>query len=212
LIREDFVAENDRTLRLTDPVFAVWLNVENDRRDPLAVIGNVGAVQRLIKQYQAQHDADRTAMGTLFEQSIDGIVRRFNAQTVPGEWFGAGSDVPLPTVVATRKVVLDDPRGEYGDGPDSYEIEIVTSGTEPSDRWAIECKHRNSAITEVMVKRFVASSDAIAARDGQPFAARWIVAPRGIRKDAADLAAAHGIYYSGKRQIERIVRRLDGIE
>ncbi|TAK33602.1 MAG: hypothetical protein EPO21_12455 [Chloroflexota bacterium] len=40
LIEQDFLVETESVLRLADPVFAVWLNVEPDRRDPLAAIGN----------------------------------------------------------------------------------------------------------------------------------------------------------------------------
>jgi hypothetical protein len=34
LIDEDFLLESSGVLRLADPVFAGWLNVEPDRRDP----------------------------------------------------------------------------------------------------------------------------------------------------------------------------------
>ena len=211
LAQEDFIVQNDGLLRLSDPVFAIWLNVEHDRRDPLALIGQAGAVQRVIAQYNAQHQADRTEMGTLYEQMLDGVARQFKGQSVPGALFGADVDVRLPTVIDARQSVLNDPRSAYGDRPDNYEIEIVTSGPTDQDRWAVECKHRNSAITRKMVERFIESARAIAMRDGLPFAARWIVAPRGIRSDAAELAAANGIYYSGKRDVERLVRQLDGI-
>ena len=44
LIDEDVLIEADGALRLADPVLAVWLNVEQDRRDPLAALGNTAAL------------------------------------------------------------------------------------------------------------------------------------------------------------------------
>ena len=59
LIDEDFLMESEGVLRFADPVFASWLNVEPDRRDPLTSLGNPQALQRLLSWYEAQHAEDR---------------------------------------------------------------------------------------------------------------------------------------------------------
>jgi hypothetical protein len=212
LISEDVLLESDGHLRLSDPVFAVWLNVEEDRRDPLGALGNAGAVQRLIARYEAQHQADRTEMGALYERAIENVVRQFRGQRVPGGLLGADSELALPVVEQVSRRVLNDPRGLHGPGPDSYEIELVTAGPTDDDRWAIECKHRAGAITRAMVERFLAATRAIEAADGKPFARRWIVAPRGIRGDALPLVRAEAVLHSGKRDVERLARRVAGVE
>ncbi|TAK20250.1 MAG: ATP-binding protein [Chloroflexota bacterium] len=212
LIAEDFVVESGGLLRLGDPVFAVWLNVEDDRQDPLAAASTPGAIERLIARYEAQHQADRTEMGVLYERAIENLVRQFGGQTVSGVVLGAETELVLPVVDRVTNYVLNDPSGLYADGPDAYEVEMVTSGPTQSDRWAIECKHRAGAITRPMVERFVSATHAIERESGQPFARRWIVAPRGIRGDALAFAREAGVLHSGKRDVERLVRRLAGID
>jgi len=62
LIDEDFLLESEGVLRLADPVFAIWLNVEQDRRDPLTSIGNPDALRRLLSWYESQHAEDRAQL------------------------------------------------------------------------------------------------------------------------------------------------------
>jgi hypothetical protein len=101
-------------------------------------------------------------------------------------------------------VRVADPGGKYGDGPDTYEVDVVTSGLGPEDVWGVEAKHRRSAIAEAMVRRFKKNADAIARAKGQEFARLWIVSPRGIRPDAAELARGAGILFSGMRQLDKL--------
>jgi hypothetical protein len=189
----------------------VWLTVEADQSDPLRALGQPGAVARLIARYEAQHQADRTEMGHLFEMAVENTVRQFKGQIVPGRLLGTAEDVRLPMVDDARPARLDDPRAAYGEHPDSYEVDVVTTGPAARDRWAIECKHRNSSVTRPMVERFLTSVRVIETVSGQPFAARWIVSSRGIRSDAAAHARAEGVLYSGKRELEALARRLAGI-
>jgi hypothetical protein len=209
LIDTDLLAERDGQLALIDPTFAVWLNVEQDRRDPLTAIGNPDALRRLLAWYQAQHAADRTEMGPLFEDSVGNTVRQFRGQTLPGWLFGVDDDVRLPTVRDARPHRLDDPDARYGDRADTYDIDVVTEGAAPEDAWAIECKHRAGALTVAMVERFVASAGAVERATGTAFARRWIVAPRGIRADANALAARHGLLRSGRKQLEKIAQAVE---
>ena len=213
LIDADFILEAEGVLRLSDPVFAVWLNVEPDRRDPLAAIGNPDALRRLLAWYEAQHAEDRTAMGHLFEQQVENLVRRFRGQTVPGRLFGLDGDLTLPITNSVERLRLDDAKGEYGEGPDSYELDLVLIGSSSRERWAIECKHRRGAITRPMIERFLRSAHAVEQSQGTPFTHLWIVAPRGIRPDANGLADQHSMLRSGRRQLEalgRLVQEVPG--
>lgn len=206
LIDTDFILETDGVLRLSDPVFAVWLNVEPDRRDPLAAMGNPDALRRLLAWYEAQHAADRAAMGYLFEQQVENTARRFHGQAVPGKLFGLDGEVTLPITRSVERLRLDDAKGEHGEGPDSYELDLVLIGSSPDDMWAIECKHRRGALTRPMIERFLRSTHAVERANGIRFARLWIVAPRGIRPDANALADQHGILRSGRRQLEALGR------
>jgi hypothetical protein len=207
LIDHDFVLEAEGMLRLADPVFAVWLNVETDRRDPLTAIGNPDALRRLLSWYEAQHAEDRAEMGRLFEQQVENTVRQFRGQTVPGRWFGVDDEVVLPATRSVERIRLNDPRGDYGEGSDSYEIDLALVG-EGGERWAIECKHRRGALTRGMVERFLRSARAVERAWDMRFARLWIVAPRGIRPDARALATHHRLLHSGRRQLEALGRAL----
>jgi hypothetical protein len=208
LLDRDFLLEAEGTLRLADPVFAVWLNVEPDRRDPLAAIGNPEALRRLLSWYEAQHAGDRTEMGYLFEQQVENTVRQFHGQTVAGRLFGVDGEVTLPVTRSVERIRLDDPKGEYGEGPDSYEIDLVLVGEAQDELWAIECKHRRGALTRAMVERFIRSVRAVERGRHIRFARLWIVAPRGIRPDASALGTQYGVLRSGRRQLETLGREL----
>lgn len=208
LIDQDFLIETEAVLRLADPVFAVWLNVEPDRRDPLTAIGNPDALRRILGWYEAQHAEDRTEMGCLFEQQVENTVRQFRGQTMPGRLFGVDGEVILPVTRSVERIRVDDPKGEYGEGPDSYEIDLVLVGEAQEELWAIECKHRRGALTQAMVERFLRSVRAVERARGIHFAHLWIVAPRGIRPDASALATQRGVLRSGRRQLEALGRAL----
>lgn len=208
LIAHDFLVEAEGTLRLADPVFAVWLNVEPDRRDPLTAIGNPDALRRILSWYEAQHAEDRAEMGRFFEQQVENTVRQFRGQTMPGKWFGVDGEVMLPVTRSLERIRLDDPTGEHGEGPDSYEIDLVLVGEAQAELWAIECKHRRGALTQAMVERFLRSVRAVERARGIRFAHLWIVAPRGIRPDARAVATQRGVLRSGRRQLEALGRAL----
>jgi hypothetical protein len=140
-------------------------------------------------------------MGRLFEQKVENLVRRFRGQTVPGKLFGLDGELTLPITDTNsiERLRLDDAKGEYGEGPDSYELDLVLVGASSGERWAIECKHRRGALTRPMIERFLRSAHAAERAQGIPFSRLWIVAPRGIRPDANALADQHGIALGGAR-------------
>lgn len=106
------------------------------------------------------------------------------------------------------KLRPDDPEARYGERPDTYEIDVATSGDDPNDSWAVEAKHRRGAITVAMVERLFHSVDVVEQAHAMRFARRWMVAPRGIRQDALTRLRAAGALASGLRQIERLEREL----
>jgi hypothetical protein len=206
LIDTDFLREEGGRLVLLDPVFALWLALEPARRDPAATLRNLPARQRLLAWYEAQHARDREELGVLFERQVENVVRQCRGQTVEGRLFGTDQPIRLPHTREASKLRVEDPQGQYGVGPDSYEVDIVTRGESAVDCWAIEAKHRRGAITRPMVERFLRSAQVVATARGLTFAERWIVAPRGIRPDALALAQQEGILASGRRQLERLER------
>jgi hypothetical protein len=145
-------------------------------------------------------------MGTLFERRVENLARQFRGQTVDGRLFGVTAPVRVPTTQEAGPLRVDDPRAEYGERPDTYEVDVVTTGSSPADCWAIEAKHRRGAITRPMVERFLRSADVVARAHSLRFAHLWIVAPRGIRPDAAELAREHGVLTSGLRQLDQLDR------
>lgn len=140
----------------------------------------------------------------MFEKRLENLVRQFQGQMVGGELFGVQGEVGLPVVRDAGKVRVEDLTGRYGDGPDTYEVDVATSGLGPEDVWGVEAKHRRSAITEAMVRRFKKNAEGIAKARGQEFARLWIVAPRGIRPDAAEFAREARILFSGLRQLDKL--------
>jgi hypothetical protein len=204
----DFLFEMEGVLRLADPVFGVWLKVEPGRRDPLATLGQPEALRRLLSWFVEQHATDRTEMGYLFDRSVEDVVRQFQGQVVPGRFFGAVGDVALPYVRDIAPVRLDDPEGQYGDGPDSYELDLVISGDHPEDIWAAECKNRAGAMTRSMLDRYVRSAQVLERARQLTFARLWVVAPNGFRADAAAYAGEQGILRSGRRQLDGLERAL----
>lgn len=208
LVDTDFLREDGGVLDLADPVFARWLVLEPERRDPDALLRDPRAVRRLLSWYEAQHGMDRQEMGTLFERRVENVARQFAGQTVPGKLFGVEGDLRLPVVSRAGTLRVDDAQGRYGAGPDSYEVDLVTVGDQPDDTWAIEAKHRAGAITRAMVERFLTNARGIAAAHHLRFANLWIVAPKGIRADALELARSHGMSTSGLRQLEQLERLL----
>jgi AAA+ ATPase superfamily predicted ATPase len=208
LIDTDFVREASGVLDLADPVFALWLVLEPERRDPEALLRDPRPMRRLLSWYIAQHGMDRQEMGTLFERRVENVIRQFAGQTLPGKLFGIESNLQLPVVRRAGSLRVDDPQGLYGNGPDSYEVDIVTGGDDPGDVWAVEAKHRAGAITRAMVERFLTNVRGIAAAHHLKVSQLWIVAPKGIRADALELARSHGILTSGLRQLEQIERVL----
>lgn len=105
---------------------------------------------------------------------------------------------------------LDDPGGRYGDGPDSYELDVVTDGDGPEDRWAVEAKHRRGALTRPMVERFLRAARAVEAARGERFLRLWVVASRGARPDAQQLIQEAGLLSSGLRQLDHLERLVGG--
>lgn len=204
LIDTDFLRETGGVLDMPDPVFALWLTVEPERRDPDAALRHPRAVRRLLSWYEAQHGQNRQEMGMLFERRVENVARQFNGQVVEGKPFGVAGEVRLPAVQGAGRVRVDDQSGRYGGSPDSYEIDIVTVGQQAEDFWAIEAKHRQGAITRAMVERFLKSARVVAAARNLSFAHLWMVAPRGIRPDALELARSRGVLTSGLRQLERL--------
>jgi hypothetical protein len=89
-----------------------------------------------------------------------------------------------------------------------YELDLVVTGEE-GELWAIECKHRRGTLTHPMVERFLQSTRAIERARRIHFTRLWIVAPRGIRPDANELAIANSILRSGRRQLEALARLLN---
>ncbi|HZT08908.1 MAG TPA: hypothetical protein VFC51_17930 [Chloroflexota bacterium] len=208
LIDTDYLQENAGLLSFLDPVFAFWLAVEPERRNPAASLGNPQALKRRLAWYEAQHAHDREEMGALFEKRVENLVRQFRGQTVEGRLFGASEAIRLPVVQGAGSVRVDDPQARHAERPDSYELDIVTRGDSPEDCWAVEAKHRQGAITERMVRRFIESARVVGAERGLSFGHRWIVAPRGIRPDALVVARSEGLLTSGMRDLlalERIV-------
>jgi hypothetical protein len=149
-------------------------------------------------------------MGHLFERQVENLARQFRGQVVPGRLFGLDEDVTLPTTRSVEGIREDDPSGQYGSGPDSHELDLVVTGEAGSEIWAVECKHRRGALTRPMVERFLQSARAIERARGVHFARLWIVAPRGIRPDANQVATEEGILRSGRRQLETLARSLNG--
>jgi hypothetical protein len=210
LIDTDFLREEGGRLMMPDPVFALWLALEPARRQPEGTLADARAQQRLLAWYEAQHAQDREEMGALFERRVENLARQFRGQTVDGRLFGAAEPVRLPATRQAGKLRVEDPQGQHGHGPDSYEVDIVTLGAGPEDCWAIEAKHRRGAITGPMVERFLRSTQVVARAHQIAFARLWIVAPRGIRPDALALAREHGVLHSGRRQLERLERLVAG--
>lgn len=206
LIDTDFLGEEDGRLELLDPVFALWLALEPTRRDPHNAVQNPQSRQRLLAWFEAQHAHDRQTMGELFERRVENLIRQFRGQIVDGRLFGADEPVRVPTTREAGAFRVDDPRGQYSERADTYEVDIVTLGDSPADCWAIEAKHRRGAITRPMVEWFLRSADVVARVYALRFAQLWIVAPRDIRPDAAELAREHGVLTSGLRQLERLDR------
>lgn len=206
LIDTDFLREEGGRLLLPDPVFSIWLALEPARRDPEHALSSARTLQRLLSWYQAQYAQAREEIGSLFERRVENLARQFRGQTVDGRLVGAVEPVRLPTTREAGRLRVEDPQGRYGKGPDTYEVDIVTTGSGPEDYWAIEAKHRRGAITRPMVDRFLRSAQAVSRARGLAFAQLWIVAPRGIRSDAVALARQHGVLASGMRQLERLER------
>ncbi len=215
LIDNDFLREEAGVVALVDPVFALWLNREEVRRDPDAALQNPPALGRLLAWYEAQHQQDRTEMGALFERRVENVLRQFRGQVVPGVLFGVDGDVRLPSVTTARLVRVDDPVEGFsaagnGGEPGSYELDVVSAGECTDDYWVVEAKHRRGAITAAMVDRFVRSARAVKRARGVRFARLWIAAPRGVRPDAAARIRETGLLASGLRQLERLGRLLAG--
>jgi AAA+ ATPase superfamily predicted ATPase len=206
LIDTDFLHEEGGLLRLQDPVFAFWLVVEPERRHPDASLSNQQALRKRLAWYEAQHAQDRQEMGTLFEKRVENLVRQFRGQEGDGKLLGTEGTIRLPAVREAGTVRVDNPRGRHGARPDSYEVDIVTIGDGQDDCWAIEVKHRQGAITEAMVRRFVESARAVATERGLRFAHLWMVAPRGIRPEGLALARREGVLTSGMRDLVRLER------
>lgn len=204
LIDTDFLAQENGALTLLDPIFALWLAAEPARQDPQGVLSDQRAVQKLIAWYEQRHADDRTAMGMLFEKRVENLIRQFAGQEVDGKLLGIEEKITLPTVREIRRVRVDDPRGLYGDGPDSYELELVTIGDRPADCWGVEAKHRRGAMTRKMVERYLENVRAIEKAEKLSFHRRWLVVTRGVRADATALIQAEGILVSGIRQIEKL--------
>lgn len=206
LIDTDFLLEQSGVLALLDPLFSLWLAAGPARQDPQGFLSNRRAVQRLISWYEQRHADDRTAMGTLFEKRVENLVRQFAGQEVEGRLLGTTGTLTLPTVRQLRQLKKDDPRGLYGTGPGSYELEVVTEGGSAADCWGIEAKHRRGAVTRAQVERFLLNARILERAYGFEFARLWIVASKGVRSDAQPLIQAEGILSSGLRQIEQLER------
>jgi hypothetical protein len=204
LIDTDFLQEAEGQLTLLDPVFRLWLLLEPARRDPDAALGNPDALRRMLRWFEAQHAQDREQMGTLFERRVENVVRQFGGQTVDGRLFGLEGPITLPDVSTAARIRVEDPEGRFRQGPDSYEVDLATAGKGPADTWAVEVKHRRGAITRAMVDRFLTSARAISAAHNITFARLWMVAPRGVRPDALELARRGGVAVSGLRQLDRL--------
>jgi AAA+ ATPase superfamily predicted ATPase len=208
LIATDFLLEEQGLIRLADPVFGFWLTLEEQRRDPQAALGDQRGLRRLIGWYETRHAEDRQEMGRLFERRVENVLRQFDGREVDGELFGASERIRLPRIERAGSIRVDDPTGRFGDGPDTYEMDVVGVGDKPDECWMVEAKHRQGAITLRMVERFVASARAIALARGLRPSRLWIVAPRGIRPDAQELARRENVLTSGMRQLQRLERSL----
>lgn len=113
LVDTDFVREEVGALELLDPVFALWLNLEEVRRNPDTAFRNPATLRRMVAWYETQHQRDRQELGRLFEYRIENLVRQFHGQTVDGLLFGADKPVQLPEVRWAGKLRYDDRDGRF---------------------------------------------------------------------------------------------------
>ncbi len=205
LIENDFVAEQDGTLTLLDRIFGLWLSSEPARQNPEALLASQSAMQKLLSWYEQRHTEDRQAMGDLFEKRVQNLVRQFKGQKVEGKLFASEVDVQLPNPrEITANLSVNDPKGLYSDGPDTYELDLLIQGDDPREVWAVEDKHRKTAITIPMIERFQKTVRAVEKAKGLTFSHLWMVATKGIRSESQDRAKAEGIMVTGIRQLGKL--------
>ncbi|MHB1161569.1 MAG: ATP-binding protein, partial [Chloroflexota bacterium] len=205
LIENDFVSEQEGTLTLLDRIFGLWLSSEPARQNPEALLANQSARQKLLSWYEQRHAEDRQEMGDLFEKRVENLVRQFKGQRVEGRLFASDVDVELPNprqIIVNMKVY--DPKGLYGDGADTYEMDLVILVDDQQESWAVEDKHRKTAITIPMIERFLTTVRVLEKAKGLTFSHFWMVATKGIRSEAQARAKAEGIMVTGVRQLGKL--------
>ncbi len=207
LIDIDILADRGGGIWFVDPVLPVWVALERERRDPIAVLSNPGTRAKVLSSQSERLRAMQEAMGETFEKRVHNALRQFGGQDVPGRFFGMPGRIVLPEISDVRNVELPDPEGRFSGKPGSVEIDAIATG---SATWAVECKYRAGGVTAAQVERFARACHFYEEQTGHAIDARWYVSQTGFRSEAREKCLSEGIYAStigDLKQLERMLAR-----
>jgi hypothetical protein len=207
LIDIDILADRKGRLWFVDPVLPLWIALERERRDPVAVLSNPRARAKVVDSHAERLRAMQEAMGETFAKRVHNALRQFRGQDIPGRLFGAAARIVLPEIAEVRDVELPDPDGRLSGKPGSVEIDAVATG---SATWAVECKYRAGGVTAAQVERFVRACRFYEEQTGRTIYTRWYVSQTGFRSEAREKCLAEGILTSTTgdlKQLERLLAR-----
>ncbi len=198
--------DEDGSVWFVDPLLPVWLALERDRRESLALLADPRARAKVMQTHQERLQAMQEAAGPLFERRVHNLVRQFRGQTVSAKLLGAGDGrIDLPTVEDVRSLDLPDADGWFSGHPGSVQIDGVTDG---SETWLIECKHVRRGVTASDVDRFLRTREFFETSTAGRVDRLWIVSNSGFRTDGRERCEEANVYYSGARDLSQLERAL----
>lgn len=205
LIEIDILADRGGGLWFVDPVLPVWIALDRERRDPVAVLSNPSARGKVLRSQAERLAAMQEAMGETFEKRVHNALRQFDGQTVSGRLLGVDGRITLPRITEVRNLELPDPQGRFSGRPGSVEFDALATG---SESWAVECRYRLGGATAAQVERFARACRFYQEQTGCTIDARWYVSQTGFRAEARDRCASEGIFCSTTRDLKQLERIL----
>ncbi len=182
----------------SDPVLKRYIRLMYEREVKGKSLRAVRSAER--SRHEQRLTALKRMLGYLLESHVKYCMVLWDDRKVDGTVFGAPEPVPL----ATNEEVYDTLVKTAGER--AYQLDVVAFPRKLENAvWAVECRYRNRKAARKDIEKFAAALDALKAERDLAAVQGWFVSVEGFTADALDALEAHGIYYSGKDELNMLL-------
>ncbi|NPV54956.1 MAG: hypothetical protein HPY71_15825 [Firmicutes bacterium] len=144
--------------------------------------------------------------GRYLELQVENLLYKFHGQKVDGRLFGREGEFVLPVIIqAYDTVVKAESEREYQ--VDAIAVYRTVAGM---SAWVAECKNRTRPMGKQEVEKLEAAAAAIKAEKQLADVILWFVSTGGFTKEAINLIWKRGYLWSGRNEINELIRFFGG--